>query len=636
MSERILRAAALAGVCLVCLPVAAQDNMPDLVITANRIPQSIQQIGSSVTVITREEIEKGGNKSLRDVLQAQPGISVTETGGPGGAVSIFTRGTESNHTLVLIDGVRMNDPTQTGGQSDLRTIPPQLVERIEIVRGPQSALYGSDAIGGVVNIITKKGQNIVPVWQFRAEGGSYGTFSSTLSISGATKDTTYSLAVSQFHSDGFKRYGYRIGRLSGINPDGIDPVSRYGAFAKISRKVSDIVTLEFGMLASRAELQYDAGAYTLKPLEPQNEKDWTGNAYQRAILENGPFRTTLTTFETRLSRNYGGFKTTEDWVTQMPVTSYKKYQYVGIRIGAELQQDLALERFGTVSFGTRVERERSDAIENGSASDNRQDTKAAFVLYQISPFDRLHMSVGARSDNVTGFGAFNTYRLTAAYDLTSTTKLRSSFGTGAKAPSLYQQYSSDYGNTSLKPETSKGFDIGIDQTFFGGDARASVTYFSNRIINLIDTTSVSPYRYANINRASILGIETSLDYNLVPTFAKLKLSYTFLDARDNETGFQLARRPKHAVRGSVQFMPMRDLSIEPVLYLITKRVDTRYDNPPLYMAPYARFDLLTDYKVSHRVSVFARGENLTNTRYEDARDYGTAGRSVYAGVRVTW
>ena len=633
MSQRAMRAAILAGVALTILPVCAQEQRqeqkPDLVITPNRIPMSIQQIGSSVTVISHEEIEKQGNKSLRDVLDAQPGLNVVESGGPGGQVSVFMRGGESNHTLVLIDGVRMNDPTQTGGQFDMRTIPPQLIERIEIVRGPQSALYGSDAIGGVINIITKKGQSFAPVWQLRSEGGSYGTFGSNLSVSGATADTTYAIGVNQFHSDGFKRYGYRIPRL-GLDASGIDPVNRYGFFSKISRKVGDNLTLEFGTMASRAELQYDAGAYTTNPLAPQHEKDWTGNAYQKAVSENGAFKTSLTTFETRVMRGYGGMKS----------AAYKKYQYAGTRAGAELQEDINLKTAGTLSFGVRAERERADADENGQKADNRQDTKAAFFLYQISPFEKLHLSAGGRSDQVSSFGTFNTYRLTAAYDLTQTTRLRSSYGTGAKAPSLYQLYSADYGSTSLKAETSKGFDVGFEQTFLNGDARVSATYFRNTISNMIDTAEVTPgswtYQYFNVNKAQISGVEVGTEYNLVPTFAKLKTSYTYLDGRDVDTGNPLARRPKHAARMSVQFTPTREWTVEPLVYVASKRMDTRYDDPPLYMSGYARFDLLADYKVNQQVSVFARGENLTNTRYEEARDYGTAGRSVYAGLRITW
>ena len=142
-------------------------------------------------------------------------------------------------------------------------------------------------------------------------------------------------------------------------------------------------------------------------------------------------------------------------------------------------------------------------------------------------------------------------------------------------------------------------------------------------------------KYSNIHLAQISGVEFSGDYNLVPTFAKLKVSYTFLKGRDVETGDPLARRPKHAARMSVQFTPTREWTIEPLLYLVSKRLDTRYDSTE-WMAGYARVDLLTDYKVNQQVSLFARGENLTHARYQEAYNYGTAGRSVYGGLRVTW
>jgi vitamin B12 transporter len=638
MSKRVLRAAILVGVALNVLPICAQEQKqeqaPDLVITPNRIPMSIQQIGSSVTVISQEEIEKQGNKSLRDVLDGQPGISVVESGGPGGQVSVFMRGTESNHTLVLIDGVRMSDPTQTGGQFDMRTVPPQLIERIEIVRGPQSALYGSDAIGGVINIITKKGKSLAPQWSLRTEGGSYGTFSTNLSVAGATPDTTYAVGVNQFHSDGFKRYGYRIPRI-GIDSNGTDPVNRYGFFTKLSRKVNDGLTLDLGVMASRAELQYDAGAYEVNPYAPQHEKDWTGNGYQKVISENGNFRTTFTTFETSLTRNYGGLK----WPNYLLSASYKRYHYEGTRVGGEIQEDINLQNIGTATFGIRAERERANLDDAGKRANGFQDTKAAFFLYQVSPIDHLHLSTGARSDHISDFGVFNTYRLTAAYDLTQTMRLRSSYGTGAKAPSLYQLYSVDYGSTSLKPETSRGFDFGFEQTFFNGDARLSATYFRNDISNMIDTLEYPAgswkYKYFNVNKARMSGIELGTEYNLVPTFVKLKTSYTFLDGQDRETGYQLARRPKHSGRVSVQYTPTRDWTVEPLLYVVSKRMDTRYD-PPDWMSGYARIDLLADYKFSQQASLFARAENLTNTRYEEAFGYGTAGRSFFAGLKMTW
>ena len=154
MAHTVLRAALLAGAAIFVLPAFAQEKAPDIVITPNKQPQSIQQIGSATTIITRDEIDKAGFKSVRDLLDGQPGLTFAESGGPGGLTSFYVRGTDTRHTLVLIDGMRINDPTTTAGEIDLSIVPPQMIDRIEIVRGPQSALYGSDAIGGIINIIT--------------------------------------------------------------------------------------------------------------------------------------------------------------------------------------------------------------------------------------------------------------------------------------------------------------------------------------------------------------------------------------------------------------------------------------------------------------------------------------------------
>ncbi len=647
MSERILRAAVLAGVCFVCLPVGAQENMPDLVITANRQAQSIQQIGSSVTVISREEIEKQGSKSLHDVLIGQPGVHSVENGGPGGFVSIFMRGTEARHTLVLIDGVRIGDPTSTGNEIDLSLIPPEQIERIEIVRGPQSALYGSDAIGGVINIITRRAQKGRPVWQLRTEAGSYGTYSSNLSVSGTTADTTYSIGVDQFHADGFKRYGYRISRLAPLDTSGSDPVDRYGARLRISRILNDWLTFEIGMQGSWSKIQFDGGANSpLAPLLPNFQTAWQGSAYQKLIAENGPFRTTFSTFETRFVKD-----TRTHSIYEYLGTIYDdkiRYQYRGTRLGAELQEDIRLGKFGALTLGTRYEEERADT---GAPQDRRQDTKSLYALYQMSPVERLNLSLGARIDQTSSFGLFTTYRATSSYALMPTTRVHASLGTGAKAPSLYQLFDTYYGNPNLKPEKSVGYDVGVEQTFFGGDLRLDATYFHNRVEQLIDWLSTGPYSgsYFNVNKANVTGVEFSGSYNLVPTWARLKFAYTWLETRiapnaadptDIDNGAQLLRRPRHAFRASLAITPMHDLTIEPVVRFVGTRADKTFDpagnETRVALAPYMRFDLLADYKLNRDVSVFARAENITDVRYEHIYNYGTAGRSIYGGIKVKW
>ncbi len=647
MSKRALRATLLVGCALNTLPLFAQDQQPDLVITPNRVPMSIQQIGSSVTVITQDEIEKQGTKSLYDVFVGQPGLHAVENGGPGGFVSVLMRGAESRHTLILIDGVRIGDPTSTGNEIDLSLIPPSDVERIEITRGPQSALYGSDAIGGVINIITKKGKKGPPVWRLRTEGGSYGTLTNNVSVSGATDDTSYSIGFDQFHADGFKRYGYRIPRLAAINPSGTDPVNRYGGNARISKKLNDWLTFEFGLQAGWSKIQFDGGDNSpLAPLLPNFQTAWQGSTYQKMIAEQGAFRTTLSTFMTRFVKDT---KTHSiyDYLGTIYDDRYN-YHYRGTRLGAELQEDVRLGSMGTLTLGTRYEEEKSDT---GLPDIKRQDTKSIFALYQISPIDRLNLSFGTRLDHVSSFGSFTTYRATGSYALTPTTRLHGSYGTGAKSPSLYQLFDGFYGNAALKPERSTGYDVGIEQTFLSGDARVDVTWFNNRVSNLIDWLSTGPYSgsYFNVNRAHISGTEVSAEYNLVPTFAKVKLAYTWLDTRidpnpadpsDIDNGARLLRRPGHSLRVSMPITPAPDWTLEPTVRFVGSRADKTFDPAGnelrVELKPYVRFDALAQYKMSRNISFFMRAENLTNVKYENVYNYGTAGRSAYAGLQMTW
>ena len=217
------RFTAVLGLSAATLPVLAQEQSPkeppplEITITANRSPTQIQRTGSAITVISSEEIRKTNPGSLVDALRMVPGLDLSETGGPGSSTNLRLRGANSGQTLVLIDGMRLNDPSAGSGEFDFSTVPSGLIDRIEVLRGPQSALYGSDAMGGVVNIITKRGKG--PLTTFaQIEGGSYGTLSSNAGFYGTNGPWSYSFAASALHSDGFSRYGYRIRRLNGYAP----------------------------------------------------------------------------------------------------------------------------------------------------------------------------------------------------------------------------------------------------------------------------------------------------------------------------------------------------------------------------------------------------------------------------------
>src|SRR3954466_12841838 len=247
-------AAVLLALSLQCAPVFSQYGTPDIVVTPSRTAQPIQRAGSAITVITPEEIEQSSVRDVGDLLRRSPGLTVTQNGGPGQIQTVRLRGGESRHTLVLIDGIRVNDPSTTGREFDFSTLVLADVERIEVLRGPQSALYGSDAMGGVINIITRKGGG-PPRAHVSVEAGSYGTKETKGGISGGDGRVDYAFGFAAFDSAGFSGFGYRIPRLRYLAPWGFEPDSarRTGVTGRVGVNVSGGVPLELG------------GPHSLKP-----------------------------------------------------------------------------------------------------------------------------------------------------------------------------------------------------------------------------------------------------------------------------------------------------------------------------------------------------------------------------------
>lgn len=628
----------------------------DVVVTAFRQPQSIQRSGSAISVIRAGEIEKSAPGSLTDLLRGQPGLSVVENGGPGKTANIQLRGAESRHTLVLIDGIRVNDPSGPASEFDFANLALANVERIEILRGPQSALYGSDAIGGVINIITRKGRG-APRVNVTVEGGSYGTLATRMSVSGGTQDVSYSLGLLGARSSGFSAYGYRIPRLARFGPFDKDGFDRLAGNARFAWRVADGVEIEAGLYAGRTHTGYDAAfaGFGYLPDTPSRSKSELINGYVRAIIDpaGSMMRHQFTLFGNQTRRtiddvqryDFGFGLTRED----------NRYPYTGQRYGAEYQGLLRMGGFGSLSFGGGIENEtlRSATIpglNSFNAPERASYQRSAwnlFALHQITLGDRLDLSFGGRLDHVEGVRSFLTGRATAAWRIPeSGTKLRASLGTGAKAPSLYQNFSiygpARAGDPALKPEESIGFDAGIDQQFLNGRLTLSATLFHNRIRNLIDfdfTRGVignfGPVgQYVNVARARTQGAEFAADAVIWEGYLSARASYTWLDAIDETTRLRLARRPMHQGKLSFTITPLPNLSIEPTIHLVGERFSSR--NEKLKLAPYARLDTRVSYRVNENLNVYVRAENLTNARYQEVKDYGTTGRAFYAGLNATW
>ncbi|HMO28551.1 TonB-dependent receptor [Enterovirga sp.] len=631
---------------------AAMD-LPDIVVTADRRPEKIERQGSAISVVPREEIATSNPGSLVDALRNVPGLDISENGGPGGTSSVRMRGGNAGQTLVLIDGIKVNDAAAASGDFDFSTLLPSAIERIEVLRGPQSALYGSDAIGGVINIITRRGGG-EPHGEIRAGGGSYGTFGASATMTGSSGDWSYAASGGGEKSAGFSRFGYRIGQLerrfgSVFEADGF---SRWGGVGKLTYDPGEGASVELGVMGFRTYAEIDAGSSTLPALmkttgsgriypdTPGKTVRTLSQVFARGTLEQGPLTHTLTLYANQTDRSFD-----ETSYKAGPVPSKVTRtgtDFFGDRFGAEYQGNLKLDSFGTLIFGGKYEYEKARtfsapflpvSVPRFGTLDADQSTGSLFALYELPLGERVVLTAGGRHDQV-GSHQFDTWRATGAYLIPETgTKLRASGGTGGKAPTLYQLYSPQYGNPALRPETSIGWDAGIDQTLFGARATVSATVFGNKFADLIEFDSVSS-TYRNVSRAETSGIELESTATLLPDLVRLSAAYTYLHARNELTGLTLQRRPDHLGRLSISITPMEGLLIETRVTTVSRRFSD--SNEQQRLAPYARLDIYSEYKFDRNWRVFGRVENVTATRYQEVLNYGTTGRAFYGGVSFTW
>lgn len=641
------------AVIYVFAPVAsawADDILPEIVVTATRSPTAISNAGSSISVISGEEITRSSMKDISDVLHSVPGVDVTTAGGPGSVTNVRIRGAESKNTLVLIDGVRVNDAADAGGGFDFSAIVPTDIERIEVLRGPQSALYGSDAMGGVINIITRKGRG-APRVKVSAEGGSYGSKGLSGSVSGREGPVSYAFSVTGYDIAGFSRYGYRIGRIEKNFPGGLenDGTQRLGASGNLTVTLSDTAELEFGGYSSLNVSDFDAG-WGDYPDTASRSRQGLLNGYARLknIMFDGRLTNRFTISGNATDRKYRSIR----YYGALPTMSWVRDHYRGSRIAAESQGDLKLDQFGMFTLGAKTEQEGLVSYSQDVApiaslrrktGDFSQVTNSVYAMHQVSPIQNLHLSLGGRIDSLSDGGQFNTWRGTAAYEVPQTkATLRASVGTGAKAPSLFQLHDATYGNPDLKPEYSFGFDAGIDQKLLDDSLLLSATFFSNRFRDMIDFTfdaascpPTSPFGcYLNVARARTWGLEFSGDLELVRGLLRAKAAYTYLHAVNGDTDLRLPRRPEHEGRIGLVITPTEKLSIEPSVVMVGERFSSVGEKDRL--APYARLDIRAEYKIDDTFSVYARAENLTDSKYQEVLNYGTLGRSIYSGVRATW
>lgn len=617
-------------------------TLPDLVVGADRTPVPMNLVNASVTVVRREEIERRQWRTLSDVLGQSPGISVTNSGGPGKTTQLFMRGMNANHSVVLIDGVRVNDPSSVNGAPNLAHLRLESVDRVEIVRGPMSTLYGSDALGGVINIITRKGSGR-PTATLAVEAGSYGTVNADGLVSGSYGPVSFAFGGSASIADGFSAVA--DGRSTNRAPIDYDGYRNLSLNGRLGFDVTDWLKLQWFGRYARTRTEYDASRAedpnlyeTTRAFSTRVQADvelWDGRSKtmlawsyyeteRRDVDEADPFNSVFAPD----SRNRGRRMQLE------ATTSLTPFEMVNVVVGVDARRDSLLSE----SFNATGARTSSTAAAVW--------TRGVFGNVRFTPAEDLSFTVGARIENHDAFGTAATWRLGASYLVRETdTKVRGSVGTAFKAPSLDQLYVSFpsfgfFANRNLRPERSTGFEVGIDQKLFDGKLAFGATVFHNQVSDLIQTTScgTSCSTLTNVAQARVDGVELSLDVRPSETL-NFHADYTFTNAHNLLTGAPLLNRPRHQVNLQANWQPLAGWWVGAGLAYRRGRYETDFSTSPsrtVEMAGYTTLRLTTSYDVTQWLQVFGRVENVTDTYYEEPLGFRTPRLSAYAGARVRY
>lgn len=609
-------------------------SIPEIVVTPNYTPTPLARVGSTVSVIDSRKIARASPASGAQLLRTVPGVTVIESGGPGGSAEVRLRGAETGHTVVLIDGVRVNDPATARGDFDFVLLSLGDVERVEVLRGPQSAVYGSDAMGGVVNIITRK-QKAKSSLTATVEGGSYGTLAEK--VAGGMTEGDFSLRFSgaHFFSEGFSRRGDR-------DANEADGAEKTSGSVRLTYAPVDGPSFDAGVTATHQMSEYDGAAAVTGPnaLNTVTRTQVSGFGKMAFPTWNGWFDQSVTTFFTMSER-----ENLEPGAAP-PVANYSSSNF-----GAEYQAVVDLAAAGTLTVGARAEfehaRNLSQTVVSFAGYEAQRTYFAGYAQHELTLFDDLHFTFSGRYDGEASGDGFLTGRATAAYDLPdSGTRLRASIGTGAKRPTAYQVGNNLFAAsiapigvtvpTDLKTEKSIGVDAGIEQTLFAGAVHVSATAFYNRFTNLLGFTffpgsSVNGY-YDNTDLAETSGLEFALDTEIWPDVLSANATYTWMPTRNLATGKPLPRRPEHSGSFSLTFSP--DRRFETTLTGVIVGPRTNLASSTTMLPGYWRLDLAASYALSDSTKLFARVENLPDNRYQDPDKFNTPGFSAYVGL--TW
>ena len=627
---------------------------PDVFISATKTETPVKQVTSAVEIITGEQMQQRRMKTVVEALRLAQGLAVFQSGGPGTLAEVRMRGGTPEQTLVLIDGAIVNSATL--GSYNFANLTTDNIDRIEILRGSQGMMWGSDAMGGVVNIITKRGRETPNISAF-AEYGSFATIREGATVTGKKGPVDAAATLSRWDTSSFSAINYRRGAAErdgfhnwqGSVKLGVD-LPKDGRFEFNFRWMDGITNLD-GFAFNPVTFASDPA--DLFGAKTQSKQYVYSGSYMQPITNWWSQRLTLARATESLTTSSGTVE--RNLVTGavgVPFALNSEINTTSNRL--EWQHDVQIVKPLSVTAGYQFREQLGENLDTLSGTTTLPSkvisSNAGFAEAKLNLWDRLFGTAGIRQDEYNVFGSATTYRATAGYLHKKTgTKLRGSYGTGFRAPTINQLFFPDFGNANLKPEKSKGLDVGLDQSLFNDRVLLSVGYFWTRYQNLILAVfdpvacnfTLFGFCAQNIGQARAEGVEASAKVKLVrdqPWIKSLDLQFQYTHtSTENLTDSTHARLPKWPLNqwsAIVSYQPIEAVRANLEGRFVGQRFNdtSNVDSLPHFYV----WNASLSYDVSKTVQIYGRADNIFNRKYEEVLFFGTPIRSVFGGVRVNF
>lgn len=621
-------------------PGESVHTLDTIVVTDTKTPTPLSHSTSAVEVITAEDFKRRNIKTVPEALKLSQGLAVFASGGAGTSTTIRMRGGSADQTLVVVDGAIMNSATL--GQFNFAHLTTDNIEKIEILRGAQSMVWGSDAIGGVINITTKRGSGIPKVSGF-FEYGSFNSIREGGSLSGQKGPVDLAVTLSRWDMQGFSAINYQRGA------EERDAYRNWTASTRLGVSLPKDGRLDFTFRWINGDINFDNsfGPRDVYKTKTTSQRFIYGGTYSQPLMDWWNQKITLTRTDEDSDTQAGAFQRNLITGVVGQPSSFNNSKIDTQTDRVEWQHNFQIGDPILLSMGYQY---RENQGENRSSTGFPKKTissHSGFAQIQLNLWDRLFATGGFRQESNNTFGDSTTYRVTGGYLVKETgTKIRGSYATGFRAPDINELFFPNFGNPDLKAEKSQSMDVGIDQSLFENRLLFSVGYFWNRYRQLITTVfdpvscgALSTFGFCaqNIGSAKTQGWETSLKLIVARDLPFLKSldvqgHYTYTLTRDLMTAARLPRWPVHQASAVLSYQPVDPLVMTASFRYVGSRFNTTGNQQPL--PDFHVINFSATYDITKNFQGYIRVENILNRNYEEIRFFGTPVRSVFGGVRV--